>query len=143
MMAKENSRPLVAQETGQAGKEAATGKAHNSYLDFTTSAPQRQRIFPLLGHGKSSAVPGKELAGLLGLDDLRELTKLVERERASGIPICATCDSQQPGYFLSSGPGELAAYIKSLDRRLHNVRKTRDRLADTLESMTGQTAIWK
>lgn len=143
MMTKENARP--ASSTAGAGRDenAAFGEAAFSKFYFTTSGPNRQRIFPLLGHGKSSTVTGRELAERMGMGDLRELTRLVEQERAAGIPVCATCDSQNPGYYLASEPGELAAYIKSLDRRLHNVRRTRDRLADTLTGMTGQTAIWK
>ena len=141
MTATEKSRP--AGGTAGAGRGGtATGNAHNSFNDFTTNNPPRQRIFPFLGHGKSSAVTGRELAERAGMGDLRELTRIVERERAAGVPVCATCDSQNPGYFLASEPGELAAYIKSLDRRLHNVRKTRDRLADILEEMTGQGRLF-
>lgn len=139
----ENSRP--AGGTAGAGQRGA-GQDRADRVPVSnsiTSGPPRQRVFPLLGHGKENAVPGHELAALLGLSDLRELTRIVERERAAGIPICATCDSQQPGYYLACEPSELAAYIKSLDRRLYNVRKTRDRLADALERITGQTALWK
>ena len=141
MMAKENARP--AGGTAGAGQSGtATGKAHNSFNDFTTPAPQRQRLSDYLGRGKYSAVTGQQLAERTGLSDLRELTRLVEKERSAGVQVCATCDSQNPGYFLASGPEELAAYIKSLDRRLHNVRRTRDLLADTLEEMTGQGRLF-
>lgn len=136
----ENSRPAG----GTAGAGQGTETKAVTFSDFHCTSTSRscQRVFPLLGHGKENAVPGHELAALLGLSDLRELTRIVERERAAGIPVCATCDSQQPGYYLACEPSELAAYIRSLDRRLHNVRRTRDRLADTLEEMTGQGRLF-
>lgn len=131
--------PTREANTGGGGAGTVVGHSCNY---STTSAQARQQVFPLLGYGKQNAVPGHKLAGMLGLDDLRELTRLVERERASGVPICATCDSQQPGYYLAMEPSELAAYIKSLDRRLHNTRRTRERLADTLAGMTGQRRLF-
>ena len=141
MNTEKNTRPAG----GTAGAGRGTGEDRADRVPIsnsTTDGPPRQRVFPLLGHGKENAVPGHELAALLGLGDLRELTRIVERERAAGIPVCATCDSQQPGYYLACEPSELAAYIKSLDRRLYNVRRTRDRLADTLEEMTGQRRLF-
>lgn len=137
---KVKSRPGEA--TPGAGRGTETKAVTFSDFHCTSASRSCQRVFPLLGHGKENAVPGHELAALLGLSDLRELTRIVERERAAGIPVCATCDSQQPGYYLACEPSELAAYIRSLDRRLHNVRRTRDRLADTLEEMTGQGRLF-
>lgn len=136
----EKSRPRRQPEAGRT--ETATGKAHNSCNHFSMDGPQRQRLSSFLRLGKSSATPGRELAEQMGLGDLRELTRLVERERAAGCPIGATCDSRGPGYYLCNGPEELSAYIKALDRRLRNVRKTRSRLADTLERMTGQRGLF-
>ena len=43
---KRKSRPLVAQETGQA--ETVAGKTHDSYVHFTTSPAQRQAIYKSL-----------------------------------------------------------------------------------------------
>lgn len=140
---KDTKKTRPGEATPGAGRGTGQDRADRVPISNSiTSGPPRQRVFPLLGHGKENAVPGHELAALLGLSDLRELTRIVERERAAGIPVCATCDSQQPGYYIACTQTELAAYIKSLDRRLHNVRRTRDRLADTLEEMTGQRRLF-
>lgn len=142
MKGKENRPSAATLERGGAGKAAC--RAATSCVDFTSSARGRQapRLTKILGRGKGNATPGRELAELLGLDDLRELTRLVERERAAGCPIGASCDSRGPGYYMCDSPDELSAYIRSLDKRLHNVRRTRARLADTLERMTGQRRLW-
>lgn len=99
------------------------------------------KLADCLPQGKENAVPGRYLVQLLELNGPRELTPLVERARRDGIPICASTSVNGPGYYLSESPEELAAYIKSLDRRLHNVGKTRCHLEATLLKMTGQETI--
>ena len=81
-----------------------------------------------LGRGKDRAITARILCSALGIRH-RELTKMIEQERRAGAPICASCDAEQPGYYLADGPGELAAYIKSLDRRIKEVTRTRDAMA--------------
>lgn len=95
-------------------------------------------VYEYLSEGKPNAVPGKELVALLGLKDLRELTQVIERERKDGRPICASTDTNAPGYYLADGPDELWEYIKSLGRRLCSISTTQKHLADTLDAMTGQ-----
>ena len=109
----------------------------------TTGAEREQAGFlsTILPHGKSNAIPDRELVKLLELKDLRELTQLVEAERRAGIPICASTDSAHPGYYLADGPDELAGYLSSLDRRLNNIRQTRQHLEDTLSRLTGQERL--
>lgn len=146
MSAKQRTRLAGGTAKRAETETAAFGEAAISCIDSTMSASggqvPRSQVSKFLKHGKAAAIPGRDLAAMLGLDDLRELTKLVERERAAGCPIGATCDSRGPGYYLCSGPDELLDYIKALDRRLHNVRKTRACLADTLEKMSGQRRLW-
>ena len=98
-------------------------------------------IHELLRYGKENAIRGKALAEVLGLPDIRAITQIVERERRDGISICATTNSQNPGYFLPKSPEEMAAYIKSLNRRLRNVRRTMISCEDTLCRMTGQERL--
>jgi len=98
-------------------------------------------VYERLFKGKENAIPGKDLVELLELKDLRELTQIIERERKDGHPICASTDSNFPGYYLADGPDELWDYIKSLGRRLHSIGITRKHLEDTLDRMTGQGRV--
>lgn len=126
----------------QAGRENHwTGGT--SRLKFITADKTTQAgiVSKLLSHGKAGAITGAELVKLLELKDLRELTQLVEAERRAGIPICASTDSAAPGYYLADGPDELAGYLSSLDRRLNNIRQTRQHLEDTLSRLTGQERL--
>lgn len=136
----EKSRP--AGGTAGAGRgRTATGKAHNSSDDFTTSAPQRQRLSDYLGRGKYSAVTGRELAERMGMGDLREISRLVERERNSLIPICATCNPSNPGYFLPCDVWELSEYNKILKCRIRAITRTQKAIETALERMIGQETI--
>lgn len=110
--------------------------------DFTTLPSWRQaRIAPRLGCGKAVAVTGRELAALLaikGCDPSREVGALVERERAAGIPICASTDATRPGYYLPATAAELAEYRCSLQRRVAAVTKTLRAIEDAHDDLTGQ-----
>ena len=98
-------------------------------------------VYKLLAKGRNNAIPGHCLVSALGLKDLRDLTQLVERERKDGFPICASTDSQNPGYYLPCDPHELEEYIRSLSRRIGNMSRTKVHLEDTLLNMTGQQRI--
>lgn len=98
-------------------------------------------IHEILMCGEENAIPGKVLVERLQLKDPRELTRLIERERRDGFPICATTNHENPGYFLAEGPEAMERYINSLDRRLKNVRLTREACQETLNRMTGQEQI--
>lgn len=109
--------------------------------DGDASEQARGAVSKLLSVGRNRAITGAELVRLLDLKDLRELTQMVEAERRAGIPICASTDSAAPGYFLADSPKELQAYLSSLDRRLHNIRQTRQHLEDTLCRLTSQERL--
>lgn len=135
MTKKEKSALLLAQQSGQKGDA--------SFPDYNTRGPftQAGSVSSLLSSGKAGALTGATLVELLNLKDLRELTQKVEAERRAGIPICATTDSRAPGYFLASTPRELETYLLSLDRRLHNIRQTRQHLEDALCRLTAQERL--
>lgn len=97
-------------------------------------------IHELLPAGANNAVSGKHLAASLNLE-LRDITRLVERERQSGQPICAAVSGEDRGYYLAANAGELALYLRSLDRRIKSVQKTRRALESALSNMTGQTEL--
>lgn len=115
----------------------------NSRFKFTTAGriTQAGTVSKLLSMGRDGAITGARLVQLLELKDLRELTQLVEAERRAGIPICASTDNTAPGYFIASSPEELQDYISSLDRRLCNIRQTRQHLEDALCRLTSQEHI--
>ena len=108
----------------------------------TTEALHRQgRVAAVLPEGKRNARPGREIASLLGLRSVRELTQAVERERRCGVPVCASNDSAAPGYFMPKSPEELAEYLSSLRRRLRAVGRTETALEETLARWRGQQSI--
>lgn len=97
-------------------------------------------IREILPCGKEHAIPGNELVKILGLKDLRMLTQIIELEREI-VPICASMDSGRPGCYLPASPAELESYIKSFDRRMGNMARTRKNLDDALQKMVGQEQI--
>lgn len=118
---------------------AFSGAAASFCSELITTTPTRQ-VSDFLPHGAANAVDGRTLAAALGFKALRELSKQVERERRAGQPICASVSGERRGYFMGD-PNELWLYLRSLDRRLREVRRTRDACEDTLRRMTGQEVL--
>lgn len=137
----ENGARLSAPTPRQARREIRLAGA-SSREDCTTlgNTAQAAGIEKFLLPGKENALPGRALAGLLGLS-LRDISLAVEAARRAGAPICASVDARCPGYYLASSAGELADYLASLDRRLNNVRQTRQHLESVLIRLTGQEQI--
>lgn len=92
-------------------------------------------IAELLGEGAENATTGRELAALLNCD-LRSITEQIERERREGRPICASCTSDNPGYYLAADPDELQRYCDRLHRRAAQMYKTRRALLNVLKKLT-------
>ena len=124
-------------ERAEMEKAALTG-ATNSSFDFTTC---RGMISSVLSEGKENALTGREIKRLLDLQSGRDVTALVERERRGGVPICATTNSEKPGYYLPETPDELAAYNRSLRRRIKNIVQTLDAMEKSLDDWTGQQRL--
>ena len=57
------------------------------------------------------------------------------------MAICAAVAGNDRGYFIAKDAGELALYIRSLNRRIRNIRKTMRALDSTLATMCGQIEI--
>lgn len=138
MKQKENTRPVVA------ATERASGEFADSISLYEKSimlgAGSQGRVTACLGVGAANAIAGRDLVRLLGLRSLRTLTRLIERERRMGSPICAAVSGSR-GYYLAADPLELERYVKSLDRRLRAVGETRRRMGDVLARLTGQEQI--
>lgn len=95
----------------------------------------------MLPTGKGNALPGREIARLLGFRSAREVSAAVERERRLGVPICASCDAAAPGYYMPETSEELAEYLCSLRRRLRQVGKTATALEEALATWEGQEKL--
>ena len=96
-------------------------------------------VFELLGTGAENAKSSRELCGLLGINH-RVLTQAIEAERRAGQPICASCDSTNPGYFLAATRAEMEKYCSRLRHRAGEIFKTRKACLDTLDNLPEGTA---
>lgn len=138
MSEKENARSTAA--TVKRAEAAVFSGEAASRLYSTTPASVCQ-VAAHLPVGASNAISGKELAAMLGYKSLRLLSRQIQRERLAGAPICAAVIGDSRGYYLASSQDELSAYLRALDRRLREVRRTRDACGDTLRRMTGQEVL--
>ena len=86
-------------------------------------------------------VTAAQLAAALGMKDPREITRRVQLERLHGIPICASCDAERPGFYLARNPEELDRYLKSLDRRIRMVSATFKALELARDEWRGQMRL--
>lgn len=133
----ENEKARSTAATVKRAEAAALGgSAASFYGDFTTTTPARQ-VADFLPHGAANAVDGRSFATAMGFKSVRELSKRIERERRAGQPICAAVSGEHRGYFIGDTE-ELRLYLHSLDRRLREVRRTRDAVGETLRRMSGQ-----
>lgn len=123
----------------RAGRLAACGTAAKSKSQHTTQAVVRQ-VADVLPIGAEHAVSARTIAGMLGLRGVRAVSRLVELERRSGVPICASVGTPG-GYFLPSSPGELERYVKALNRRVREIKKTHDAVNESLQKLSGQEIV--
>ena len=91
-------------------------------------------IYEMLDTGEGNAKPARELAKLLQ-GDRRVISSLVERERRAGRPICATCDSKAPGYYIPATREDMERYCGQLQHRAGEIYKTRAACLGTLDSL--------
>lgn len=91
-------------------------------------------IYELLDTGAENARSARELAKYLR-KDRRQISSLVELERRAGKPICATCDSKMPGYYIPETREEMERYCNQLRHRAGEIFKTRDACLGTLDKL--------
>lgn len=91
-------------------------------------------VYELLGTGKENARSAKHLASVLKCD-IRTISSLVESERRSGKPICATCNSKAAGYYIPTTKADMLDYCDSLHRRAGEIYRTRAACLDTAEGL--------
>lgn len=139
MTQNEKARPVTA--ITERAAAAAPGGAAASCMSNSIIAEKPRQVADVLLFGVENAVDGQTLVTILGYRTLRELSREIQRERAAGQPICAAVAGDRRGYYLAATSDELSSYIRSLDRRIREVRKTRDACGDTLRRMSGQEAM--
>ena len=138
-MSKNEKARSTAATVKRAEAAAFSGAAASFCQDFTTPTNARQ-VSDILPRCAANAIYGQTLAAAMGFKSVRELSKQVERERRAGQPICASVSGEHRGYFMGD-PNELWLYLRSLDRRLREVRRTRDAVGETLLRLSGQTIM--
>ena len=96
-------------------------------------------ISDYLTTGRANARTGKQLARLLHCN-IRDITAGIERERRQGVPIIASYDKEQPGYYLAETAEELQRYCSILDHRAGEMRATSSILLLTAEGLPQEAA---
>lgn len=145
-MLKRENRPGVAAPERESGIKTNLNIHSISASNYSLSGLEMQAlksgvVWELLGTGKEQARTGAELCKMLGVNDVRLISREVELERHAGFPILASTDPNTPGYFRPETISELEAYLDSFDRRLKNMMTTRDRLQETWAKLTNQEII--
>lgn len=100
-----------------------------------------EKVSDWLPIGAENAISARTLAEVLGLKDIRSVSRLIELERRAGVPICAATGGEGRGYFLPSSPGELEDYLKQLNHRISQIRRTWSACENTLRRMSGQEVL--
>lgn len=113
---------------------AAFGGAAASFCEHSTTRKRARQVCDYLLTGAEHALDAKTLAALMKIDR-RTVTQRIERERRSGMPICAAVDGVNRGYYLAADADELARYVRALDRRISEVKKTHAACRRTLDAM--------
>lgn len=129
----EKTRPVAA-TTKRAEETAAFGRAAASFCEHSTTRKRARQVSDFLLTGEENAIDAKTLARLLEIDR-RTVTQRIERERRRGMPICAAVDGENRGYYLAADADELARYVRALDRRISEVKKTHAACRRTLDAM--------
>ena len=91
-------------------------------------------IYELLLTGEQNATTARELAKLTGLD-LRGVSSAIEQERRAGLPICASCDSKHPGYYIPETRQDMQRYCSRLEHREQEIARTRQACAQSAEQL--------
>lgn len=113
---------------------AAFGGAAASFCEHFTTQNRARQVSDFLLTGAENAIDSRTLAAMMGIDR-RTVTQRIERERRSGMPICAAVDGVNRGYYLAADADELARYVRALDRRISEVKKTHAACRRTLDAM--------
>lgn len=113
---------------GQAGTQE-NASAFFTRLYCTTGGRRAQDwICDFLSEGRENALSAKELSQILHVQK-RTISRAIERARRSGVPILASVDRFEPGYYLPESESEIQEYLKMLRHRLREIHTTESALA--------------
>lgn len=119
MNTKEKAPTSAATLAGAAG--TTTCRASIPVFKFTTAGVGRQiKISDYLGHSQESAVTGRELCALTGLDH-RTIRAQIEQERRAGALIVA---DNKNGYWVTDDPAEAQQFARSMKHRAKEILRT-------------------
>ena len=119
MSAKEKARPGAG--TPERAAETTACRASIPIFDCTTAAKGRQRkVSDCLSSGRENAVPLRHLKKLMETDG-RTIRLMIQKERLSGMPICA---DNLTGYYLPASDEERTAFVRSMRHRAAEIMRT-------------------
>ena len=139
MSTKENAPDSAATLTG--AREETAGQAIPHHYDSTDCNRGQGQILDCLPVGADSTITAKQLAELCGHNDQRKVSRQIEHLRRAGVPVCASCDPVNPGYFRAETPAELALYLHGLRGRMKEITHTYNALERVLCEWEGQGRI--
>ena len=139
MSTKEKAPSAATLEAAGVGKNKETIPYHH---DNTNGNRAQGQILDCLPVGADQPVTARQLAELCGHDDQRKISRQIEHLRRAGVPICASCDPVNPGYFRAETPAELALYLHGLRGRMKEITATHNALERALNEWVGQATMW-
>ena len=108
---------------------------------ITGDSKRQGQILNCLPVGADRPVTAKDVAAMCGHSDQRKVSRQIEHLRRSGVPVCASCDPANPGYYRAATPGELALYLHGLRGRMREITATHNALERVLCEWEGQGRI--
>lgn len=124
-------------------KKTAPEAVSDPICDFNRKSEIMQLVEALLPIGSKDPITAHEIAEILGLSDIRCITKGIYDLRREGIPVCASTNPGRPGYYTAEDPDELERYIRSLRHRRVAIQEIEDSMLYALNRMTGQVSLWE
>ena len=98
-------------------------------------------LLELIPTGADHPVTAKDVAAMCGHSDQRKVSRQIEHLRRAGVPICASCDPANPGYYRAQSAAELALYLHGLRGRMKELTHTYNALERVLCEWEGQGQI--
>lgn len=116
MINEKNARP------GGNRERAVNGKAGSISKDYSTPdfSSCQIKIADFLHVGQENAISLRDLKTMTGFDG-REIRKMIQHERLSGVPILADC---RTGYYLPRTELEKQLCVKSMFHRASEIQKS-------------------
>jgi predicted DNA-binding transcriptional regulator YafY len=95
------------------------------------------KLIDIIPVGRSCALTARQLADLLETTP-REVTRSIEAARRRGVPICASVDGDNGGYYIPENAKELSTYLARREHRTRNIQNGTAAMRETLMEMQGK-----